>query len=424
MKKVDISSMFLVPENIYTSMLSHINENDVRENIKSLNRDKDDGNYIEKAINFNKQQERQRKQVFLNPNATNETVRTYANTDANTSVQTNNLNQTFDNTENFHTPMINQSETAVTSTPKNSRAVSRIRPLFSPMRPIEESFSETNAEGNYVCSFCNNKYKKADELQNHFLKDHNQDMHQKEHSSVMNQTFNLPTTQNSNANIPNYLNDSDIRMTPQNNSQNFNITNPTSTYTPVFRNTGAVPKTRKKGSPYAIPTTNELIQYRGRDEIYKASKKPSEKNTTTPVKPNKNTAKKTAQNSNNQPNSPRNLRSRLSKKRKLLNEKDDTLPSKRRKTQHKKNEPRRSKKRKLSNENNDTSPNKRRKTQHKKNEPKTSKKKKKISNKKINTSEKKKKKVIEKKGEIQTRMKIITVPLVTQKKLIEINMEE
>ena len=68
------------------------------------------------------------------------------------------------------------------------------------------------------------------------------------------------------------------------------------------------------------------------------------------------------------------------------------MPSKRRKTQHKKNEPRRSKKRKLSNENNDTSPNKRRKTQHKKNEPKTLKKKKKISNKKINTSEKKKKK--------------------------------
>ena len=168
MKKVDISSMFLVPENIYISMLSHIYENDVRENIKSLNGDKDNGNYIEKAINFNKQQERQRKQVILNPNATNETVRTNANTDANTSVQTDNLNQTFDNTESFHTPMINQSVTAVTSTPKKSRAVSRIRPLFSPMRPIEKSFSETDAEGNYVCSFCNNKYKKADELQIHF----------------------------------------------------------------------------------------------------------------------------------------------------------------------------------------------------------------------------------------------------------------
>ena len=64
MNKVNISSMFLVPKNIYTSMLSRINENDAKEEIKLLNREKDDGNYIEKAINFNNQQERQKKSSF------------------------------------------------------------------------------------------------------------------------------------------------------------------------------------------------------------------------------------------------------------------------------------------------------------------------------------------------------------------------
>ena len=52
MKKVDISSMFLVPKNIYTSMLSRINEDDVREEVKSYNRQRDNGKYIEKSHQF------------------------------------------------------------------------------------------------------------------------------------------------------------------------------------------------------------------------------------------------------------------------------------------------------------------------------------------------------------------------------------
>ena len=40
MKKVNISSMFLMPKNIYTSMLSRINEDDTKEEIKLINREK------------------------------------------------------------------------------------------------------------------------------------------------------------------------------------------------------------------------------------------------------------------------------------------------------------------------------------------------------------------------------------------------
>ena len=46
MSKTDISSMFLVPQRIYNSMLSNIEENDIREDLQNLHRQKNDGNYI------------------------------------------------------------------------------------------------------------------------------------------------------------------------------------------------------------------------------------------------------------------------------------------------------------------------------------------------------------------------------------------
>ena len=98
MAKVDISSMFLVPKNIYTSMLSRIYEDDVKEEVKSFNRQRDDGNYIEKAINFNQQQERQKNQTFIKPNLMNQTART--NTNTNTDYAPN---QTTISDENYHT---------------------------------------------------------------------------------------------------------------------------------------------------------------------------------------------------------------------------------------------------------------------------------------------------------------------------------
>ena len=116
MTKVDISSMFLVPKNIYTSMLSRINEKDVREDIISYNRQKEDNNYIEKAINFNQQQERQKNQIFLKPNQTNAITNTdyasnlmnqTARTDANDNIvyRPNLINQTT-GTNNANTDIV------------------------------------------------------------------------------------------------------------------------------------------------------------------------------------------------------------------------------------------------------------------------------------------------------------------------------
>ena len=73
-------------------MLSRINEDDVREEIKSYNRQRDNGNYIERAINFNQQQERQKNQIFLKPNLMNQTARSDAIT--NTTYAPNLINQT------------------------------------------------------------------------------------------------------------------------------------------------------------------------------------------------------------------------------------------------------------------------------------------------------------------------------------------
>ena len=247
MKNVDISSMFLVPKNIYTSMLSRIHDDDVKEDINSLNRKKDDGNYIEKAIDFNNQQERQNNQIFIKPNLTNETVRTNANTNVNTSAQninetvrTNantdantsaqNLNQTVATTESFHTPLTNQTQEVVASTPKRTRAFSRIRGLVSPMLPIpiEDTLLEKNTEGYFTCDFCNKQFREANELQDHYLKIHNQDLTKEEHSSISNKNLENAAGLN--------LDDSDVGMITLEPPTNVNMSS--------FENTGAIPKTK------------------------------------------------------------------------------------------------------------------------------------------------------------------------------------
>ena len=60
-KRNDISSMFLIPQRIYKNIMSLVKEDsEKREELESMNASKDDGNYIENAIQFNKQQEEQR----------------------------------------------------------------------------------------------------------------------------------------------------------------------------------------------------------------------------------------------------------------------------------------------------------------------------------------------------------------------------
>ena len=191
MKKVDISSMFLVPKNIYTSMLSHINEDDIKEELKLLNRQRDDGNYIEKAINFNQQQERQKNQIILKPPVGNETIRTDANTNANTSVYTSNLNRTLANTA---PPSMNQTMQGVTSTPMREQAVSR-----KPSLPVvlEETLLDPDLDGKYFCKFCKDdtEYANREELQNHLLKKHEVDMNREEHASVLQDPENVTSQQ-------------------------------------------------------------------------------------------------------------------------------------------------------------------------------------------------------------------------------------
>ena len=182
MKKVNVSSMFLVPKNIYTSIVSRINENEVREEMRLMNREKEDGNYIEKAINFNNQQERQKNQVFIKPNAINETIRTNANTDpnsttfnantdANTTVQTNNLNRSINNTEMFYTPMANQTANAGASL-RRGQTVSRMNNAPLPFPIIEENLTEKDAEGNFICRFCNEQFLEGNALHEHLLDKH------------------------------------------------------------------------------------------------------------------------------------------------------------------------------------------------------------------------------------------------------------
>ena len=197
MKKFNISSMFLVPKNVYTSMLTRVQDNDIKEEIQLLNSQRDDGNYIEKAIDFNNQQERQKNQVFLKPNLGNETVttNTNSNANANASVQTSNLNQSMANTDTSYTPSLNQTIRPVASTPLHGQAASRKKPML-PI-PFEESLTEKDEEGYFNCVFCNEKFTEEGALPEHMLKKHNRDINKNEHLSAVNKTpENLTTTQN------------------------------------------------------------------------------------------------------------------------------------------------------------------------------------------------------------------------------------
>ena len=259
MKKVDISSMFLVPKNIYTSMLSHVQENNIKEEIQLLNSQRDDGNYIEKAIDFNKQQERQKNQVFIKPNLGNETVITDTNTNANASVQTSKLNQSVSNTDTSYTPSLNQTIRHVSSTPIHGQAASR-----TPMLPIplEESFTEKDEEGYYNCIFCKDKFAESSALQEHLLNKHNQDINNDEHLYVASKTPKNVTT------------------------QNLEFYTPSDTVPSPFFNTGTKPKIVK--TPVTSPlTTTE--SHRKRKSASKTS--PSKKSTASNTSPSKKSKK-------------------------------------------------------------------------------------------------------------------------------------
>ena len=246
MKKVDISSMFLVPKNIYTSMLSRIDENDVKEDINLLNRQRDDGNYIEKAINFNDDQERHRKQIFIKPNLSNVTATTNANTDY-ASIRTNNLSQPATNINNSYisnmdqsmsgiastpnqgqaaltssmplTPIEeDQSEIAVTSTPTQKRTPSTL-PLI-PI-PIKDTLTKFDAEGKLTCYFCRDKFSQPDALKQHLVNMHWSDINMDEQNSLLNISLGLSPNQN-----------------PQYNTS-------ASTNTSTFENTGTKRKLKK-----------------------------------------------------------------------------------------------------------------------------------------------------------------------------------
>ena len=193
MKKVDVSSMFLVPKNVYTSMLSHIHEDDIREDIKSLNQKRDDGNYIEKAIDFNKQQERQKNQAFIKPNLNNETIGTHTNTN-NDTIRTVNHNQSATNTEGTFTPSINETIKAVSSTPIRSQAASIVastpkKPALNvPMLSIKESLFQTDENGKFTCLFHNEKFPTQNSLREHYINKHETNMTRFELSSLSDKT--------------------------------------------------------------------------------------------------------------------------------------------------------------------------------------------------------------------------------------------
>ena len=219
MKKVDVSSMFLVPKNIYTSMLSNIHERDVKEDLISLNRKKNDNNYIEKAINFNNQQQLQKQGIFLKPNLTNETATTNANTQY-TSFRPNNLNQTSANMDNTFTSTMNQEMGAIASTPKRRRSIST--PTLAPIDednsiveqgqttliaqrppiPIAEILNDRDAEGNLICPFCQDKLKEQNAMKEHLLSFHWADITHDEQASLFNAPVNVPTNQSSSFHTP------------------------------------------------------------------------------------------------------------------------------------------------------------------------------------------------------------------------------
>ena len=255
MKKVNVSSMFLVPKNIYTSMLSRINENEVKEEMKLMNREKEDGNYIEKAINFNNQQERQKNQVFINPNVNNETIRTNANTDANsttfnantdanTTVQTNNLNGTTNNTEMFYTPMTNQTANAGASL-RRGQSVPRINNAPLPFPIIEENLTEKDAEGNFICRFCNEQFLEGNALDEHLLDKHHENINRFERSLIFNRS--VRNEQNLNSNIPNNSDNlDDVEMATLNETAGANLKGST----PIFG---------QRGNENILPSFKDLI---------------------------------------------------------------------------------------------------------------------------------------------------------------------
>ena len=129
MSKTDISSMFLVPQRIYNSMLSNIEENDVREDLQNLNRQKNDGNYIENAINFNKQQKLQKKLMRDQRNTTEDkSTETENNYDFNTTTSTpsQNITSNFDPIAETNTPYI-------TNQPLTRSPYELITPTSSPI---------------------------------------------------------------------------------------------------------------------------------------------------------------------------------------------------------------------------------------------------------------------------------------------------
>ena len=211
-------------------MLSRISEDDVKEEVKSLNRPRDDGNYIEKAINFNQQQELQKKQIFIKPNLINQTSRSDANTytdyapnsmnqtarsDANmntdyASVQTYNPNQIAANNEDqsmksvsfapaqeqvtnqnqstasINNPYTSLMEGAVASTPIQRQASSILS--ISPS-PIAETLSKlVDANGNRICGFCKKKFPSRIALRQHYDMKHQKDINAFDQSKLQDLT--------------------------------------------------------------------------------------------------------------------------------------------------------------------------------------------------------------------------------------------
>ena len=174
-------------------MLSHIHEDDIREDIKSLNQKRDDGNYIEKAIDFNKQQERQKNQAFIKPNLNNETIGTNTNTN-NATIRTDNHNQSATNTEGTFAPSMNETIKAVSSTPIRSQAASIVastpkKPaLNAPMLSIKESLFQADKNGKFTCLFHNEKFPTQDSLREHYINKHETNMTRFELSSLSDKT--------------------------------------------------------------------------------------------------------------------------------------------------------------------------------------------------------------------------------------------
>ena len=255
MRKVNVSSMFLVPKNIYTSMMSRINEDDAKEEIKLINREKEDGNYIEKAINFNNQQERQKNQILIKPNANNETIRTNANTDANsttfnqntnanTTVKTNNLDGSTNNTEMFYTPMINQTANA-DALVRKGQSVSRINNAPLPFPIIEENLTEKDAEGNLFCGFCKEQFLEANALDEHLLDKHHESINRLERSMIFNRSVKNEQNLDSNTS-KNPDNLDDVEMVTFNETTGANLRGST----PIFG---------QRGNENILPSFKDLI---------------------------------------------------------------------------------------------------------------------------------------------------------------------